>query len=81
MSNAQTLAAQRQLLDRLVLAGLLTPQRYLAERVLIAEAPRICCAYHSNRAALIYGPDEHTPLCGPCGVEAYQAVHGRQRTV
>jgi hypothetical protein len=81
VSAAQTLAAQRQLLDRLVLAGLLPKDRYLAQRVLIADAPRVCCAYHAGVAALVYGPDEQTPLCGPCGVEAYQVVQGRQRTV
>lgn len=80
MNAKKILADQRQLLDRLVLAGLLPAERYLAERMLIADAASVRCAQHPAVVALIYGPDEHTPLCGPCAVTAYQAAL-KERTV
>lgn len=77
MSDAEILAAQRQLLDQMVQERLISTDRYFFLRERLADAPRICCARHSDRAALIYGPDDRTPLCGPCGVLAYE----QERTV
>lgn len=69
------LTTQRQLLDRLVLAGFLSVARYLAARTAVADVPaqRAVCAHHPARTALVLGPDHITPLCGPCGFAAYDA--------
>lgn len=71
----QDLTTQRQLLDRLVLAGYLSVARYLAARAAVADVParRAVCAYHATRTALVFGPDHVTPLCGPCGFDAHAA--------
>lgn len=69
------LTTQRQLLDRLVLAGYLSVARYLAARTAVADVParRAVCANHAHRQALVFGPDHVTPLCGPCGFDAHAA--------
>lgn len=77
MNAEQTLATQRLLLDRLLLAGMLPYWRYLHERQALADVPRVCCANHPDVGALVYAPDEHTPLCGLCGLVAYEQ---RERT-
>lgn len=69
------LTTQRQMLDRLVLAGLTTVARYLAARAAVADvaARRVVCVNHPTRQALVLGPDHVTPLCGPCGFDAHAA--------
>lgn len=72
MPPSIVLARQRALLDRLLTAGLLPIARYLRARTQVADVrvpPR--CAHHPRVVALIYGPDNQTPLCGPCGLAAY----------
>lgn len=69
---AATLARQRALLDRLLRAGLVPLQRYLVARAQVADEAQPCvCVHHPRRAALIYAPDDVTPLCGECGLAAY----------
>lgn len=74
MNAEQTLTSQRRLLDQLLLAGMVPYWRYLRERQALADAPQIRCAHHPHVGALVYGPDERTPLCGACGLAAYRSL-------
>lgn len=70
--DEQDMTHQRQMLDRLVLAGLTSVARYLAARAAVADvaARRTVCVNHPARQALVIGPDHVTPLCGLCALAA-----------